>query len=164
VKNLLAAFCLCLFSTIGLTQERPDMAPFFAASLLDAAGKPVAMSTYKGKPLVVNFWARWCPPCRAEIPELNEFSKQHAGKITVLGIGIEDDPAAVKAFAADFPIRYPVFLSGPNGPQMMQMLGNPRAGLPFTLFVDRHGRVVGQKLGLLRKNDLEAAAPLLLAR
>lgn len=164
MKKLLAALFFAFFSILSQAQQSPDMAPFFAARLLDPNEKLVAMSAYQGKPLVLNFWARWCPPCRAEIPELNEFSKQYAGKIAVVGIGIEDDAAAVKAFASDFPIRYPVFLSGPNGPQMMRMLGNPRGGLPYTMFIDRHGRVVGQKLGLLRQRDLDAAAPLLLAR
>jgi len=164
VKKLLVALFLTVSSALCLAQQAPDMAPFFAARLLDPNEKLVAMSAYQGKPLVLNFWARWCPPCRAEIPELNEFSKHHAGKIAVVGIGIEDDAAAVKIFARDFPIRYPVFLSGPNGPQMMKMLGNPRGGLPYTLFIDRHGRVIGQKLGLLRQRDLDAVAPLLLAR
>lgn len=148
-----------------MAQQQPDSAPLFAAQLIDPDEKIVAMSAFRGKPLVVNFWARWCPPCRAEIPELNEFRKAHAGKIEVLGIGIEDDAAAVKAFARDFPMRYPVFLAGSaDGTMLMRSLGNSRGGLPYTLFIDRHGRVIGQKLGLLRQRDLDAVTRQLLAR
>lgn len=164
VKKFLAALLLSLSPALCMAQPLPDSTPFFAAQMIDPNEKLVAMSSFRGKPLVVNFWARWCPPCRAEIPELNEFRKTHAGKIEVVGIGIEDDAAAVKAFARDFPMRYPVFLAGADGTLMMQALGNRRGGLPYTLFIDRHGRVVGQKLGLLRQRDLDAAVPLLLAR
>lgn len=164
MKKLLAALVLCLSAALVAAQEAPDSAPFFAARLIDPDEKPIAMASYRGKPLVVNFWARWCPPCRAEIPELNEFRKHHGGKIEVLGIAVEDEATGVKAFARDFPIRYPVFLAGGNaGTQLMRTLGNPRGGLPYTLFIDRHGRVVGHKVGLLRQRDLDAVAPRLLA-
>ncbi|MBS4017094.1 MAG: TlpA family protein disulfide reductase [Dechloromonas sp.] len=166
MKKLLAALLLCLSAALVAAQEAPDSTPFFAAKLIDPDEKPVAMTAYRGKPLVVNFWARWCPPCRAEIPELNEFRKHHGGKIEVLGIAVEDTTEAdgVKAFARDFPIRYPVFLAGGNaGTQLMRTLGNPSGGLPYTLFIDRRGRVVGHKVGMLRQRDLDAVAPRLLA-
>lgn len=165
MKKILAALFLSLSSALSVAQQLPDSALFFAAQLIDPDEKNVAMSAFRGKPLVVNFWARWCPPCRAEIPELNEFRKTHAGKIEVLGIGIEDDAAAVKAFARDFPIRYPVFLAGgADGTKLMRTLGNTLGGLPYTLFIDRHGQVIGHKVGLLRQRDLDAITPHLLAR
>lgn len=164
VKNLFAALFLSLCASLSFAQNAPDSGIFYSARLLDPDGRQVAMSAFRGKPLVVNFWARWCPPCRAEIPELNAFRAAHGGRIEVLGIGIEHDTAAVKAFARDFPIAYPVFLTGEDGTELMRALGNVRGGLPYTLFIDRHGRVVGQKLGLLRKHDLEAVTPALLAR
>lgn len=162
VKQLLAALALALAANLSAAQPAPDSAPFFGATLANADNRPVAMSRYRGKPLVVNFWARWCPPCRAEIPELNSFAKKHAGKIDVVGIGIEDDAAAVKAFARDFPIQYPVYLAREQAQTLMSGLGNARGGLPYTLFIDRQGKVIGGKLGMLRQADLDAAAPLLL--
>ncbi len=162
MKQLLAALALALVANLSSAQPAPDSAPFFGATLANADDRPVAMSRYRGKPVVVNFWARWCPPCRAEIPELNNFAKKHAGKIEVVGIGIEDDAAAVKAFARDFPIQYPVYLAREQAHALMSGLGNARGGLPYTLFIDRNGKVIGGKLGMLRQADLDAAAPLLL--
>ena len=113
---------------------------------------------------MVNFWARWCPPCRAEIPELAAFQKKHRGRIEVLGIGLEDDGAAVSAFMQQHKMDYTVLLTRKQGNPLMQDLGNKRGGLPYTLFIDKQGRVVGQKLGLLRQADLDKAASLLLER
>lgn len=164
MKTLLAAIVFALFSSLTAAAETPDASAFFAATLHNPDDKPAALSRFKGKPLVVNFWARWCPPCRAEIPELNAFQKTHQGRIEVVGIGIEDDAAAVKTFVREHAMNYPVFLARDQSQSLMTALGNRRGGLPYTLFIDRHGRVVGQKLGLLRKGDLDAITPQLLAR
>jgi len=163
VKNFLAALAFALLPALSLAQSAPDSAPFFAATLTSPDDRPVAMKRYRGQPTVVNFWARWCPPCRAEIPELNAFAAKHAGRIAVVGIGIEDDATAVKAFARDFPIRYPVYLAREQSHTLMSGLGNRSGGLPYTLFIDRRGQVVATRLGMLRTADLDAAAPLLLA-
>ena len=162
MNKLFAACIFAVFSSLTVAADAPQPEAFFAATLADPDDKPVALASFRGKPLVVNFWARWCPPCRAEIPELNSFAKKHAGKIDVVGIGIEDDAAAVKAFARDFPIQYPVYLAREQAHALMSGLGNARGGLPYTLFIDRNGKVIGGKLGMLRQADLDAAAPLLL--
>ena len=135
-----------------------DGSALFATTLADSNDRPVALSSYRGKPLVVNFWARWCPPCRAEIPELAEFRKKHRGRIEVLGIGLEDDAPAVRKFMQEHAMHYPVFLAREQGMPLMRALGNTRGGLPFTLFIDHNGQIVGSKLGMLRKADLDAAA------
>jgi thiol-disulfide isomerase/thioredoxin len=164
VKNLTVALVFSLFSALTAASEQPDASPLFASTLHTPDGKPQAIAQYRGKPLVVNFWARWCPPCRAEIPELAAFQKEHRGRIEVLGIGLEDDGAAVSAFMKQHKMDYTVLLTHAQGMPLMQALGNKRGGLPYTLFIDRNGRVVGQKLGLLRQNDLKNAANLLLGR
>ncbi len=162
MKNLLAVVVFGLFSALTLADEMPSSAPHFAATLSDLDDKPVALERYKGKALVVNFWARWCGPCRAEIPELIKFRAAHKGKIEVLGIGIEDKADSAKEFAKAYEMDYPVFVAKEKGIPLMQAMANTKAGLPFTLFIDRNGKVIQKKLGLIKKDDLDAVAVLLL--
>ena len=161
MKTRIALFALAFFSAVATAQEMPSSAPLFAATLNDLDDKPVALERYKGKPLVVNFWARWCGPCRAEIPELIKFRNAHKGKIEVLGIGIEDKAEPAKEFAKAYDMDYPVFVAKEQGIPLMQGLGNTKAGLPYTLFIDRNGQVVQRKMGIVKKPDLDAAEALL---
>ena len=171
MKNLVPALIFSLFSaltlgpafvSVAVADEMPSSAPLFAATLSDLNDKPVALERYRGKPLVVNFWARWCGPCRAEIPELIKFRAAHKGKIEVLGIGIEDKADSAKEFAKAYEMDYPVFVAKEKGIPLMQAMANTKAGLPFTVFIDRNGQVIQKKLGLIKKTDLDAAADLLL--
>ena len=140
----------------------PSSAPLFAATLNDLDDKPVALERYRGKPLIVNFWARWCGPCRVEIPELIAIRQAHKGKLEVLGIGIEDKADAAKEFARAYEMNYPVFVAREKGIPLMQALGNTKGGLPFTIVIDRNGQVVQKKMGIMKKADLDAAAELAL--
>lgn len=140
----------------------PSSAPLFAATLNDLDDKPVALERYRGKPLIVNFWARWCGPCRVEIPELIAIRQAHKGKLEVLGIGIEDKADAAKEFARAYEMDYPVFVARDKGIPLMQALGNTKGGLPFTIVIDRNGQVVQKKMGIMKKADLDDAAELAL--
>jgi len=163
VKRFLAPLIFALFWALTATaDEMPSSAPLFAATLNDLDDKPVALERYKGKPLIVNFWARWCGPCRVEIPELIAIRNAHKGKLEVLGIGIEDKADAAKEFARAYEMDYPVFVARDKGIPLMQALGNTKGGLPFTIVVDRSGQVVQKKMGIMKKADLDAAAELVL--
>ena len=164
MTRLFAALSLAVLSTVTVAQEMPSSAPLFAATLNDLDDKPVALERYKGKPLVVNFWARWCGPCKAEIPELIKFRHAHKGKIEVLGIGIEDRAEPAKEFAKAYDMDYPVFIAKEQGIPLMQALGNTKTGLPYTLFIDRNGQVVQRKMGLVKKADFDSAQELLLKK
>ncbi len=158
---LLCALLTPLLAGQAFAQSRPATDTLFAASLTDLDNKPAALARYRGKPLVVNFWARWCAPCRQEIPELIKFRQAQKGRIEVLGIGIEDKVEPVREFAARNKMDYPVLLAGDQGIALMQALGNKVGGLPYTLYIDGQGRIVGEKMGMLKAADLEAAARLL---
>lgn len=160
----LLALALAFSATSASAQEMPSSGPLFAATLNDLDDKPVALERYKGKPLIVNFWARWCGPCRAEIPELIKFRNAHKGKIEVLGIGIEDKAEPAKEFAKAYDMDYPVFVAKEQGIPLMQALGNTKAGLPYTLFIDRHGNVIQRKMGVVRKLDFDSVQDTLLKK
>ena len=162
MKALLSVLFIALFSSFTVAEEMPSSVPLFAATLNDLDDKPVALERYKGKPLIVNFWARWCGPCRAEIPELIAIRNAHKGKLEVLGIGIEDKAEPAREFAKAYEMDYPVFVAGAKGIPLMQALGNTKGGLPFTLLIDRNGNVLQKRLGVMKKADLDAAAELLL--
>jgi thiol-disulfide isomerase/thioredoxin len=139
-------------------EEMPSAAPLFAAALVDAGDRPATLDRFKGKAIAVNFWARWCGPCRDEIPEFVKARKRFRGRgIEVVGIALDDNAAAVKEFAAAYGIDYPVFLVKDRGIELIQSLGNPQAGLPFTLVLDAQGRVVYKKLGVMKAVDMDAA-------
>ena len=164
LKRLLSALLLTVAAGLTAAEEQPSAAALFAATLSDIDDKPVALERYKGKPLIVNFWARWCGPCRQEIPELIAIRHAHKGKLEVIGIGIEDKPEAVKEFAKAYDMDYPVLLAKDKGIPLMQALGNSKAGLPFTIVVDRNGQILSRKMGVMKKADLDAAADSLLKK
>lgn len=138
--------------------EMPDPAPLFAATLTDLDGKAVAMKDLRGKPLLVNFWARWCGPCRVEIPELTKVQRQMKDKgLVVVGIGLEDKSETVREFARAYEMEYTVLLAKDQGLPLLRALGNMKAALPYTLAIDRNGKVVSTKLGLMTKADIDAA-------
>jgi thiol-disulfide isomerase/thioredoxin len=162
MKKTIASLLLAAMSSLAMGAGQAVPEAFFATTLNDPTDKPVAFERYRGKALVVNFWARWCAPCRQEIPELITFAKTYKGKIEVIGIGIEDRAEPIRLFAKSNNIDYPLFIAGDKGIPLMQSLGNSFGGLPFTLFIDHNGRIISGKLGMIKKADLDAAAPLLL--
>jgi thiol-disulfide isomerase/thioredoxin len=143
-------------------EDRPDPAALFAASLWDTGGKAYALSRLRGRPLVVNFWARWCGPCRVEIPQLAQAQRRLGDKgLIVVGIGLEDQADTVREFARAYDMDYLVLLAKEHGLPLMRALGNGNGGLPFTLVIDASGQVVARKLGLISEPELDAALAVL---
>ena len=109
-------------------------------------GRPLVMAELRGAPLIVNFWATWCPPCVKEMPEIDRFARQHPGQVGVVGLAV-DNAAPVREFLARTPVSYPIGLAGFEGSDLSRRLGNERGGLPFTVFFDRSGSPVQRRLG-----------------
>ena len=161
VGRLLRALALWLGLAAGVQAGGSET--LFAATLSTPDGRPLALADYRGKPLLVNFWARWCAPCRSEIPELLALRRAQAGRgLQVIGIGVEDDAAAVGDFLKAYAVDYPVGIGRDKAIWLLQTLGNSRAALPFTLAIDRRGEIVLGKLGPFTQADFAQIAERLL--
>jgi thiol-disulfide isomerase/thioredoxin len=118
------------------------------------------MQSLKGRPLLINFWATWCPPCVEEMPLINAFFLQNQiNGWQVLGLAV-DKPAPVQAFLARSPLAFPVAMAGFNGTELSKSLGNLTGGLPFSLALDARGGIIQRKMGRLDANDLALLAGL----
>jgi thiol-disulfide isomerase/thioredoxin len=124
-------------------------AELWALRLPRPEGGELALATLRGRPLLVNFWATWCPPCVRELPLLDRFVQaQSANGWRVVGIAI-DGPAPVQEFLRRTPLGFPVGLAGLEGTTLVRRLGNPGGGLPFSIALDRQGRLRERHLGEL---------------
>ncbi|MDO8419823.1 MAG: TlpA disulfide reductase family protein [Rubrivivax sp.] len=110
-------------------------------------GGALAMASLRGQPLVLNFWATWCPPCIREMPEINRFQREFGARgWQVLGLAI-DRPQPVRDFLARTPVDYAIAMAGLEGTELTRRLGNTSGGLPFTVVFDREGLIAHRKLG-----------------
>jgi thiol-disulfide isomerase/thioredoxin len=117
-------------------------------------GKPLRLAAFKGRPLLLNFWASWCAPCVKEMPLLDRFHQQQGpAGWQVVGLAL-DREAAVREFLRATPVRFPIALAGLDGSDLMASLGNRQGGLPFTLVIDAQGRVRDRRLGETHEEDL----------
>jgi thiol-disulfide isomerase/thioredoxin len=129
----------------------------FAASLNDADGKPQALAQWKGRPLVINFWATWCTPCVEEMPDLQALREHYlARKLEVVGLAI-DNTSAVQEFRRKLGIKYPLLVAGSGGTELARALGNASGGLPHTVLLDASGAVRYSHLGRIKMVELKQA-------
>jgi thiol-disulfide isomerase/thioredoxin len=140
-------------------QSASGAGKLLSASFSDLSGRPRRLGEWQGRVVLFNFWATWCAPCREEMPLLDAGARKYG--FSVVGIGI-DSAAKVREFAANYGIRYEMLVAGVEAIQLMKDLGNVSGGLPFTLVLDRRGRVAQRKLGPFSVPELEGiVTPLL---
>ena len=124
------------------------------APLKSLDGKSTTLASWKGKVLVVNFWATWCPPCREEMPEFSRTQDQYGPNgVQFVGIAI-DDADNVREFTRKTPVGYPLLTGSADLPALMARLGDQQQVLPFTLIIDQGGKVVFSHLGQLSQDAL----------
>ena len=137
-------------------------AAFWAGNFEGPNGEAVNLAAMRGRPLLVNFWATWCPPCIRELPDLNAFHLAHTNdRITVVGVSVDEGGAnAVRAFVERNNLAYPV---GMVTPEMSADFG-AQGPIPATYVIDRRGHFAARYLGSLTREELERVTrPLVLA-
>lgn len=123
-------------------------------------GKNLSMSSFRGKLLLVNFWATWCPPCVEELPLLDYFYQENRDKnLQVLGLAV-DQPTAVRNWLQAKPLHFPVGMAGLGGTELSKSLGNIAGSLPFTAVFSASGELLHRKIGKVLPEDLALWAKL----
>ena len=160
---VIAAVALMLFAGVRMSRSRAGVAklkpvgkngavaPDFELQSLD--GKQVRLSDYRGKAVLLNFWATWCAPCKIEMPWFVDLQKQYASQgLQVIGVAMDDSGEdAIAKFAKEMGVNYPVLIG-------KESVGDAYGGvefLPTTFFIDRQGKVVERVFGLVGHSDIE---------
>jgi len=128
---------------------------FWALNLPQPQGTDLALISLRGRPLLVNFWATWCPPCVREMPLLDQFYRQyHKDGLQMLGIAV-DGAKPVLGFLERNPVGFAIGLAGADGSGLARSLGNTAGGLPYTVLADAGGAIVRRQMGELKRSQLE---------
>jgi peroxiredoxin len=137
-------------------------ATLMGVSLPDLEGREQRLDQWRGKVLVVNFWATWCAPCREEMRDFIATQKTEAAKgLQFVGIAV-DQADKVQNFAKDIELNYPALIGGYGAMELSKTLGNELMALPFTVIVSRDGKVAHTQLGPLKQAKLDALVAKLL--
>jgi thiol-disulfide isomerase/thioredoxin len=138
--------------------------PIFELVLADLKGQPQGLGQWRGKVLIVNYWATWCPPCREEMPGFSRLQDKYRDKdVQFVGISIDTADKIVE-FQKTTPVTYPLLIGDMTVMENSAKLGNSLQALPFTAVFDREGRLSATKLGRLSEPELEQQLTELISR
>jgi thiol-disulfide isomerase/thioredoxin len=132
-----------------------EIASLWTTTLFDHSGKAYPLAQYRGKPVILNFWATWCEPCREEMPEISALAIAHP-EIAVLGLAI-DEAAAVHEFTESTPVSYPLLIAENEGMPLAEALGNHKGVLPYTVVISAQGEVTQIFFGRVNREMLQKA-------
>jgi thiol-disulfide isomerase/thioredoxin len=155
IKFLFYFICIVILGYLSLQSCKPvQMTQLPQVELKDLEGRTVRLQDFQGKPLIVNFWATWCGPCRHEIPMLNDLQKKYATSgLVIIAISVDEDgAAAVKPFMNEVPIHYTNLRQGPDTVEKFGGL----LGYPTNFFYDRTGKQVSKVIGLQQRSFFES--------
>jgi thiol-disulfide isomerase/thioredoxin len=168
VLGLAAAIALAAGLYFGKEHSQPAApdptasAALAGLALPDPAGKEQRLDQWRGKVVVVNFWATWCAPCREEMPEFIKAQEENGAKgLQFVGIAV-DQADKVEQFAKEIGLNYPTLIGGFGAMELSKTLGNDKMALPFTVVVDRKGTIVHTQLGELKPGKLQSIVTQLL--
>jgi thiol-disulfide isomerase/thioredoxin len=166
VTAVTAAFLAAIVVVGLLTTGSPrgsahtdPVAPAFTLAALGASGQHIALSQYNGKPLIVNFWASWCPPCQQETPLLARWYKAQHGTVNLVGLDENDSTANALKFAHAKGVSYPIGVD--PGPALVTASAYGVVALPQTFFLNARHRIVDRIYGAVTQADLAAGVRLM---
>lgn len=149
IRCFILVMCLSPGMVVSENLKLPDQ------TLPGLDGKTHSLREWTNKPVLLNFWATWCSPCRKEMPDLARWqTKFSAQNLQIVGIAI-DDAESVKQFLQTVPVNYPILLAPDTGTQLSFNLGNQMGVLPFSVFVNPDGTVTTTHIGVLHKDMLK---------
>ena len=125
----------------------------FDFTMKDVDGNQVSLSSYKGKVVLLNFWATWCGPCKAEIPGFVELQEKYRDQLVIVGYSVDDTAEKAKAFAAEYKMNYPILLG--EGREDVQDAYGPIWGIPASFVISKDGRVCRKHMGIAPKKVFE---------
>ena len=154
---LVAILALATGVAVALWDRAPKRADtVFALALPDLDGATQQLGQWRGKVLVVNFWATWCEPCREEMPEFVRAQEEFGSRgLQFIGIAVDQTDRAA-SFAHELKLNYPVLIGGYDSIELSRSLGNRLVALPFTIVIDRDGNIAHTQLGPLKKDQLRS--------
>lgn len=127
----------------------------FAAAFPDAQGAVQPLAQWRGKVMVLNFWATWCPPCRKEMPGFVKLQQKYGAQgLVFIGVAV-DTKENVQAFLRETPINYPILIGPDSAVELSAALGNRQGGLPYSVILDRQGKLIASHVGELSEDKLE---------
>jgi cytochrome c biogenesis protein CcmG, thiol:disulfide interchange protein DsbE len=158
-RHFAAATLALLLCSAASAMKVGDIAPDFART--DLAGKQVQLSKYRGKLVLLNFWATWCAPCREEMPAFSKWQRDKGPQgLQLVGVSMDDDVASVKQFLTQYPVSYPIVM---GDAKFADSFGGV-LGLPLSYLIDERGRVIARYQGEADLAKMEATIKELLSR